>query len=39
MIVCGVCFDDCVIGKLDIFVLYVKVIYIDIDVVEINKFC
>lgn len=39
LIVVGVCFDDCVIGKFNIFVLYVKVIYMDIDLVELNKLC
>lgn len=39
LIVVGVCFDDWVIGKLNIFVLYVSVIYMDIDLVEMNKLC
>lgn len=37
LIVVGVCFDDWVIGKLDEFVSCVKVIYIDIDLVEVGK--
>lgn len=37
LIVVGVRFDDRVIGKLNIFVLYVSVIYMDIDSVEMNK--
>lgn len=37
LIVVGVRFDDRVIGKLNIFALYVSVIYMDIDSVEMNK--
>lgn len=33
----GVCFDDWVIGNLKYFVLNVKIVYIDIDLVEIGK--
>lgn len=33
----GVCFDDWVIGKVVFFVLNVKVVYVDIDLVEIFK--
>lgn len=33
----GVCFDDCVIGNLKYFVRNVKIVYIDIDLVEIGK--
>lgn len=39
LIVLGICFDDWVIGKFDLFVLEVKVIYVDIDLVEIGKNC
>jgi len=39
VIVVGVWFDDCVIGKVLVFVLGVKVIYFDIDVVEVGKIC
>lgn len=37
LIVVGMCFDDCVIGKLEIYVKQVKVIYLDIDYFEIDK--
>lgn len=37
LIVVGMCFDDCVIGNLVMYVKQVKVIYFDIDLVEINK--
>lgn len=39
LVVVGVCFDDCVIGKLNEFVLFVWVVYIDVDVYEIFKLC
>lgn len=39
LICCGVWFDDCVIGKLDQFVFYVCIIYMDFDYVEIGKLC
>lgn len=39
LLVLGVCFDDCVIGKLVEFVLFVCVVYIDVDVYEIFKLC
>lgn len=39
LIVVGVCFDDWVIGKFDIFVFWVWVIYFEIDLVEIGKIC
>lgn len=37
MINIGVCFDDCVIGCLDVFLLDFKKIYVDIDFLFINK--
>lgn len=30
-------FDDCFVSKFDVFVLNVKVVYVDIDFFEINK--
>lgn len=37
MISIGCCFDDCLMGNFKIFVKNVKVVYIDIDLVEIGK--
>lgn len=37
LIVLGVCFDDWVIGKIEQFCLNVKIIYVDIDCVELGK--
>lgn len=37
LFVLGVCFDDCVIGKLEFFFLNLKKVYIDIDFFEFYK--
>lgn len=33
----GSCFDDRLVSKFDVFVFNVKIVYVDIDLLEINK--